>query len=89
MEAISDQALLNSLKFCAVNVVLSDGRSLICTMASKFVRQQSNEPGYVTVAELDLNGKKIGEISFRLNSVTSYFTTKVSNNFYLNSEPYD
>lgn len=89
MKTFSDRDFINSLKFCAVNVLLSDGRNLICTAAAKFVQKQNAEPNYVTVAELDLNGKKVGETSFRLDSVADYFVTKVTDNFYLDSEPYD
>lgn len=89
MEIFSTQNFLNSLKFCAVNVLLSDGRNLICTTASKFLQKQSSDPNYVTVAELDLKGTKVGETSFRLDSVSDYFITKITNNFYLDSEPYD
>ena len=89
MEIFSAQYFLNSLKFCAVNVLLSDGRSLICTTASRFLQKHNPDPNYVTVAELDLKGTKIGETSFRLDSVSDYFITKVTNDFYLDSEPYD
>ena len=89
METFSTQNFANSLKFCAVNVLLSDGRSLICSTASKFLQKQNSDSNYVTVAELNLEGEKIGETSFRLDSVVDYFITKVTNNFYLDSEPYD
>jgi hypothetical protein len=83
MNETKKEQLLNSLKYCAVTVILNDGRSFICTTCPDIIEAKVTDSS-VEVAKLSSDGKMTGKTIVSFCSVSDFHITPINNKFYIN-----